>query len=121
MYKRQAPAPVPPLPPPIVPDADSPSLIIWNGCGRMGLGARAERWMRRLGFDVYETTNADRSDYPQTLLITRPGREEPAGEILRSLQERLRVGRLADKEVRLRDVDALLILGRDFPDSLPLR
>jgi hypothetical protein len=26
-----------------------------------------------------------------------------------------------EKAARLRDVDALLILGNDFPDSLPLR
>jgi len=106
------------LPPPVVPDAHSPTLVIWNGCGRGGLGAQVARWMRRQGFDVREAVNADRSDYPQTLVVARSKREEAVEAVVTLLQEKLGIGVLIQQRVKAPEADVLLILGRDFPDSL---
>jgi len=103
----------------IVPDAASPTLVIWNGCGRPGLGAKVGRWMRRSGFDVFETTNADRSDYGQTLVVIRSSHEEAANRIAAFLKRQLGVGQVIRQRAKIPEADVLLILGSDFPDTLP--
>lgn len=108
------------LPPAAVPGPDSPKVIIWNGCGRDGLGGRAERWLRRSGFDVFETTNGDRQDYPLTLVIARSKRTESAQEVAAFLEKWLGVGQYLEQRKDPAEAEVLLILGRDFPDSLPM-
>jgi hypothetical protein len=105
--------------PDIVPDAQSPTLVVWNGCGRAGLGARVGRWMRRAGFDVFEATNADRSDYRETLIVIRSDRLERAERIAEFVRRKLGVGRVIHERARAPEADVLLILGSDIPDSLP--
>lgn len=107
------------LPPAAVPGPDSPKLVIWNGCGRDGLGRRAERWLRRSGFDVFETTDGDRQDYPLTLVIARSERVESAREVAAFLEKWAGVGQYLEQRKDPAEADVLLILGRDFPDSLP--
>jgi hypothetical protein len=104
----------------IVPDADSPTLVVWNGCGRDGLAGKAAGWLRRQGFDVFETANADRSDYKETLLVQRSQRTEAAKKVAGRIQEKLGVGFLIDQRAEIPEADLLLILGEDFPDSLPM-
>lgn len=107
------------LPERAVPTVGSPTLIIENGCGRSGLGASAERWLRRQGFDVFETRNADRMDYEQTLVIARSSRTEAARTVVERLQGTLGIGQLIEQRTKIPEADVLLILGKDFPDSLP--
>ena len=107
------------LPERAVPTVGSPTLIIENGCGRSGLGAGAERWLRRQGFDVFETRNADRMDYEQTLVIARSSRAEAARTVVDRLQRTLGIGQLIEQRTKIPEADVLLILGKDFPDSLP--
>jgi hypothetical protein len=106
-------------PAPIVPDAHSPTLIVWNGCGRPGLAAKVAGWLRRQGFDVFETGNADRSDYRETLVVQRSHRAEAGKKVAARLEERLGIGFLITQRPEVPEADVLLILGRDFPDSLP--
>jgi hypothetical protein len=103
-----------------VPEPGSPTLVVWNGCGRDALGARAARWLRRQGFDVFEITNADRTDYRRTLIVQRSERGAAVREVADRLEERLGVGLLVQQRARYPEADALLILGSDFPDSLPI-
>ncbi len=108
------------LPERAVPTHGSPTLVIENGCGRPGLGAKAERWLRMQGFDVFETRNADQRDYPQTVIVARSSRTEAAQAVLDRLQRTLGIGLLIQQRVSIPEADVLLILGRDFPDSLPV-
>jgi hypothetical protein len=108
------------LPEPSVPDRDSPRLIIMNGCGRKGLAASVTRWMRRQGFDVVETGNAPGEPREETVVLLRSGRREAAERIVGVLQKYAGAGRLEDDQVRSSGADAVLILGKDFPDSLPV-
>ena len=107
------------VPPSVVPDAGSPTLVVWNGCGVSGLGERVSRWLRRQGFDVYETCNADRMDYRRTLVVTRSQRPEAARAVAGRLKEVFGVGMLIRQQREIPEADVLLILGRDFPDSVP--
>jgi len=106
-------------PEPRFPGIGAPTLILMNGCGRPGLGARVERWLRRQGFDVFETRNADRADYRRTLVVLRSGRRDAAAAVADRLREALGVGEMIEQRVEAPEADALLILGSDFPDTLP--
>jgi hypothetical protein len=108
------------LPERAVPALGSPTLVIENGCGRSGLGGKAESWLRRQGFDVLETRNADRMDYSQTLIVARSGHGEAAETVRDRLRRTLGIGLLIEQKVDLPEADVLLILGKDFPDSLPV-
>lgn len=108
------------LPERAVPTPGSPTLVIENGCGRSGLGGKAERWLRRQGFDVFETRNADRRDYQQTVVVARSSRIDAAQEVVDRLQRTLGVGLLIHQRVAVPEADVILILGQDFPDSLPV-
>ena len=107
------------VPPPVVPDAGSPTLVVWNGCGEPGLAARASRWLRRQGFDVFETMNADRMDYRETLVVARSRRSGAARAVTEQLNRRLGIGLQVEQLTENPEADVLLILGTDFPDSLP--
>ncbi len=108
------------LPPAAVPGPDSPKVVVWNGCGRDGLGGKVERWLRHSGFDVFETTNADREDYPFTLVVARSERTESAREVAAFVERWAGVGQYLEQRKDPAEADVLLILGKDFPDSLPM-
>lgn len=109
------------VPDPIVPTPDSPTLVVLNGCGRSGLGRRVSTWFRRRGFDVFEIGNADRMDHPRTLVIQRSDRAEKVDAIARALREEFGVGLRMIQRAEVPEADAMVILGGDFPDSLPAR
>src|ERR1043165_8528012 len=46
-------------------------IQLWNGSGRSGVAAELASYLRDGGFDVLEVANADRSDYPATLVVNR--------------------------------------------------
>jgi hypothetical protein len=102
-----------------IPEAGSPTVVILNGCGRVGLGGRVERWLRRSGIDVFETRNADNSNYDKTIIVARSGRPGAAEQVEQFLRKSLGVGLLITERKSVPEADVLLILGRDFPDSLP--
>ena len=104
--------------PPVIPDAGSPTLLVWNGCGVAGLGDRVARWLRRQGFDVYETCNADRMDYERTLVVARSKRRDGARAVAERMNSAFGVGQLIEQRIESPPTDVLLILGADFPDSL---
>lgn len=82
-----------------------------SGVNRAGQGL-AER-LRERGFDVVDIRNADRSDYPETLVLDRVG----VPEFARSVAEELKV----QTPVQQRNGDLLLevtvILGGDLAEQ----
>jgi len=102
-----------------IPEAGSPTVIVLNGCGRVGLGGRVERWLRRSGIDVFETRNADNAYYDKTIVVSRSSRTEAAEQVHGFLRQTVGVGVLITERRPVPEADALIILGRDFPDSLP--
>ena len=107
------------LPEAKIPEVGSPTVVVLNGCGRAGLGAKVERWLRRAGIDVFETRNADSSNYDKTIVVVRSNRTEAAEEVVDLLQKNFGIGVLITERKSIPEADALVILGRDFPDSLP--
>ena len=103
------------LPAPKIPEAGSPTVVILNGCGRVGLGGRVERWLRRSGIDVFETRNADHSDYDKTIVVARSSRVEAAEQVQSFLQKTLGVGVLITERKSVPEADVLLILGQGLP------
>jgi hypothetical protein len=84
---------------------------VLNGCGVRGLARRTANCLRSMGFDVRETGNADRYDYPQTQVV---GRVNDA--ILPDIvADSLGGGRISmDPDPDLVDVEVTVILGEDY-------
>jgi hypothetical protein len=95
-----------------------PTVKLLNGCGRPGLADRMQSLLRRAGFDVLDTDNADRFDYAHTLVRDRSGKAG-AGEKLRDwLRAEYGVGEIREDRVPVPEADLILVLGRDLADSL---
>jgi hypothetical protein len=90
-----------------------PRIEILNGNGRVGATAGVAAVLVRLGFRVVRTDNADRFDYPQTLVIGQGQANESAA---REVAAALGRGSL-QLEVRAPSslVDVSIIVGDDIP------
>lgn len=86
---------------------------VLNGCGRKGLAKWLSPALRAKGFDVRETSNADRFDYPTTLIVDRTGARQNGLRLADSLGiEPARV--TTEISHRLADIDVTLIVGADY-------
>lgn len=86
---------------------------IRNGCGVRGLAGRYAQVLRNEGFDVRDTRNADRMNYQSSRIIDL-GVLEGAGAKLAS-ELGIEPGQVVEQaDPDLVDVDAVLILGRDY-------
>jgi hypothetical protein len=88
----------------------SVQVEVRNGCGGTGAAARAADALRRLGFDVVRTANADRFDHARTVVVaagTRPERATALAEVIGCSLE-------AGEGRRDALVDAVVILGEDW-------
>ena len=72
------------------------------------------------GIDVFETRNADSGTTTKTIVVARSSRAEAAKPVVDCLQKTLGIGLLIQERVAVPEADVILILGRDFPDSLPV-
>ena len=88
----------------------SVQVEVRNGCGGVGAAARAADTLRRLGFDVVRTANADRFDHAHTVVVAAGGRPERAT----ALAEVIGCGVEAGEGRRDALVDAVVILGEDW-------
>jgi hypothetical protein len=95
-----------------------PTIKLLNGCGRAGMAERMQPPLRRAGFDVLDTGNADRFDYEQTVVRDRSGKAGAATKLSDWLQAEYGVGEVRDDRVPVPEADLILILGRDLADSL---
>jgi len=92
-------------------------IEVLNGCGVPGIAQKFTNYLRAEGFDVIYTGNADRMDYPGTVLIERVDSRDKSGEVNRTLQ--LSPQAVIQKLDLSLQVDLTLILGRDY-SQLPV-
>jgi len=85
------------------------TLVIRNGSGVAGIAADAETALRELGVDVVDVGNADRFDYPESVLIVRRRNAEAEG-----LAQRIGCRNVMKQTRRDAIADAELILGGDY-------
>jgi len=86
---------------------------VLNGCGRKGLAKWLAPALRAKGFDVRETSNADRFDYPASLVYDRTGTLRNGLRLADSLG--IEPGRVKTEMSRhLADIDVTLIVGADY-------
>ena len=84
-------------------------IQLWNGSGRSGVAAELASYLRDGGFDVLEVANADRSDYPATLVVNRTMNPE-AGRVV---AEYLGTTHLIQQAGSQEMIDVTVIVGRD--------
>src|ERR1043165_5380570 len=82
-------------------------IQLWNGSGRAGGAAELASYLRDGGFDVLEVANADRSDYPATLVVHRTLNAEPA----RVVAEYLGTSHLIQQAGSQEMIDVTVIVG----------
>ena len=85
---------------------------VLNGCGIPGLAGEFTNYLRRHGYDVVRFTNAQRHDYPRTLVVNRGKDFNQALLIAQTLGvEPNAVENMPDLSLQL---DVTLILGQDY-------
>lgn len=82
---------------------------VWNGSGEAGVGLRAASHLREGGFQVVEVKNADRSDYFETLVVSRREDLTPATTVARYLGSPPVFRQVWDSD----QADVTLVLGSD--------
>ncbi|MBI4364839.1 MAG: LytR C-terminal domain-containing protein [Candidatus Latescibacteria bacterium] len=82
---------------------------LWNGSGRAGLAAELASYLRDGGIDVLEVSNADRSDYRNTLVVNRTENPEPAKIVAEYLGTDHVIQQAGSQEL----IDVTVIVGRD--------
>lgn len=107
------------------PDPESwrslPTLDIRNGCGVPGLALWMRDRLHGVEFDVLDFRNADRYDYPRTLVRDRSGKPDAASKLCDLLQSRYGVGEVVRDRAEIPEADLVLIIGKDLADTLRLR
>ncbi len=87
-------------------------LEVLNGCGIPGLAGEFTDYLRRQGYDVVRFTNAQRYDYPRTLVVNRGKDFNRARLVAQTLGvEPSAVENMPDPSLQL---DVTLVLGQDF-------
>ena len=77
--------------------------------------------LRQLGFRVVTVGNADRFDVAATTVLVRPGDEDVGHRLQEALAGTGAPVRLETVDDLPEDVDARVLVGRDFTDSLAAR
>jgi hypothetical protein len=84
---------------------------VLNGSGFEGEGGRVATRLREAGFQVVEVRNADRFDYPVTLVVDRTADGKAAREVSRAL-----AGARILRQRAPVDWEVTVIVGRDRRD-----
>lgn len=84
-------------------------IELLNGSGRAGLGGAMASYLRDGGFDVLEVSNADRTDYRNTLVVNRKEGDDLAKVVAEYLGTRHVIEQLSSQEM----IDVTVIVGRD--------
>ncbi len=99
--------------PPEVPLNRRVYIQVLNGCGVPKVAARIADGLREKGYDVRDVANADRHDYPSTLIYDRTGLTGQAQRLAQVMSvSRQRVFYREDSS--LVDVDLTVIIGSDY-------
>lgn len=85
---------------------------VLNGCGNPGLANKFTDYLRNHGYDVIRFTNAQRYDYPRTLVVNRGTDFTRANLVAHTLGvESNAVENMPDPSLQL---DVTIILGQDY-------
>ena len=88
-----------------------------NGCGIKGIAARTADFLRTHQVDVVRSDNADRYDYPNTVIISRNENVESLKAVSRSfgiaMNDETHILIVPDESL---GVDVTVILGKDIYD-----
>ncbi|HET7904820.1 MAG TPA: LytR C-terminal domain-containing protein [Candidatus Eisenbacteria bacterium] len=84
-------------------------IELLNGSGRSGLAGELASYLRDGGFDVLVVSNADRSDYRNTLVVNRGEWPEPGNVVADYLGTRHVIQQMRSQEM----IDVTVIVGRD--------
>ena len=85
---------------------------VLNGCGVDGMARIVGNRLRETGFDVMTLDNADRFDYPESIVIDRLGTPENADRVAEALGISNRIQQIVPDPFRIESVT--VIIGRDF-------
>ncbi len=86
------------------------TVVVYNGAGLPGVAGEVAERLIREGMRVVDTKNADRFDYPQTLIVEqREGSD--AGEQVRRV---LGVGKVIVQPSEQEVADIIVIVGKDY-------
>jgi len=100
------------LPPEIIPIRPV-RIEVLNGCGVNRLASRYADLLRKEGYDIRDSRNADHKQYPNTLILDRTQLEFQAIRLAELMGiERTQVTTLPDP--KLVDIDLTIILGKDY-------
>ncbi len=94
--------------------SQAPKVIILNGCGQPGIGAKAAEKLINAGFRVMDVKNANSFDYQNTIISAGVEKQKLAEEV----NELLGVGLVKLEEGGGTVVDLTLILGWDFAKAV---
>jgi len=90
---------------------------VLNGCGIKGIAARTADFLRTHQVDVVRSDNADRYDYPNTVIISRNENVESLKAVSRSfgiaMNDETHILIVPDESL---GVDVTVILGKDIYD-----
>ncbi len=91
---------------------DRIEVEVLNGCGIPGLAGKFTDYLRRHGYDVVRFTNAQRYDYPRTLVVNR-GKDFNRARLVAQMLgvEHTAVENMPDPSLQL---DVTVVLGQDF-------
>jgi hypothetical protein len=84
-------------------------IELLNGSGRSGLAGELASYLRDGGFDVLVVSNADRSDYRNTLVVNRSEWPEQGTVVADYLGTRHVIQQMRSQEM----IDVTVIVGRD--------
>ena len=85
---------------------------VLNGCGIPGMANEFTNYLRRHGYDVVRFTNAQRYDYPRTLVVNRGKDFNRARLVAQTLGvEPTALENMPDPSLQL---DVTVVLGQDF-------
>lgn len=94
-------------------DENRTVVEILNGVGLPGLAGDFSDYLRDQGFDVLRFTNAQRYDYPRTLVINRGSDVGQAQEVAQALGlAPTDVANIPDPNAQ---IDVTVVLGEDYP------
>lgn len=95
------------------PESENRTVIeILNGAGIPGLAGKFSDYLRGEGFDVLRFTNAQRYDYPRTLVINRGSDVSQAQMVAQALgMDPGDVENIPDQDVQ---IDVTVVLGDDY-------
>lgn len=87
-------------------------IEVLNGCGINGIARVVGNRLRETGFDVMTLDNADRFDYPESIVIDRLGNPDEADRVAEALGISNRIQQIVPDPFRIESVT--VIIGKDY-------